>query len=548
MPLAIELTAARSNAFTVTQLAERLDDRFRLLTGGARTALPRQQTLRAVTDWSYDLLFEHEQTVFERLSVFAGGCTLEAAEAVCSDEHLPPADVGDIVGRLVDKSLLVNDGAGRYRLLLTLAQYGRERLAGRDDGEFVRDRHAAYYRRLAELSFVDWRTPQGRNLVWWMGHLTEELDNLRAALEWSIARGDGATAQATAGFTGWFWWHAGRADEGYRWLERALACSALTPPEVRAPAATWAACVALEAGHTDVAAQRVAQAIELNDVYGDHAMQGMAGVVAARLALLDGAVDLAVTHLEHAQQAHQRLGGAWGEGIAASVRAFAATLRGDLATAERENLFSIDRLRTVGDVASLVLVLDQHSRLLLSTGRSAEAESIVREARDVSASHGMRGWESTMSTRLGSLALARGDLDAAGEQFQLAAALARDLAFPAAEAPAIDGLGLVHRHRGELAEAARCHQAARALAARCDTMANVVLSTAHLGHVAEAAGDLDEARRLYGEVFAMARRFDDDRAAALALEGLAGVVASAGDGELAAMLLGYATQRARLDR
>ena len=128
MPLAIELTAARSNAFTVTQLAERLDDRFRLLTGGARTALPRQQTLRAVTDWSYDLLFEHEQTVFERLSVFAGGCTLEAAEAVCSDEHLRTADIGDIVGRLVDKSLLVNDGAGRYRLLLTLAQYGRERL------------------------------------------------------------------------------------------------------------------------------------------------------------------------------------------------------------------------------------------------------------------------------------------------------------------------------------------------------------------------------------------------------------------------------------
>ena len=241
MPLAIELTAARSNAFTVTQLAERLDDRFRLLTGGARTALPRQQTLRAVTDWSYDLLFAHERTVFERLSVFAGGCTLEAAEAVCSDEHLRPADIGDIVGRLVDKSLLVNDGAGRYRLLLTLAQYGRERLTGRHDGLTVRDHHAAYYRRLAELSFVDWRTPQGRNLVWWMGHLTEELDNLRAALEWSIARDDGATAQATAGYTGWFWWHAGRADEGYRWLERALACSDLTPPEVRAPAATWAA-------------------------------------------------------------------------------------------------------------------------------------------------------------------------------------------------------------------------------------------------------------------------------------------------------------------
>ncbi|HEY1281575.1 MAG TPA: BTAD domain-containing putative transcriptional regulator, partial [Acidimicrobiales bacterium] len=132
MPLAIELAAARSRAFTVNQLSERLDDRFRLLTGGARTALPRQQTLRAVADWSYDLLFADERKVFERLSVFTNGCTLEGAEAVCADDELP-ADAGaDIVGRLADKSLVIADGSGRYRLLQTLAHYGRERLAGRD--------------------------------------------------------------------------------------------------------------------------------------------------------------------------------------------------------------------------------------------------------------------------------------------------------------------------------------------------------------------------------------------------------------------------------
>ena len=123
MPLAIELTAAR-NAFPVSQLSERLDDRFRLLTGGARTALPRQQTLRAVTDWSYELLFDHERAVFERLSVFNGGCTLEAAEAVCADDRIAADDVGDIIARLIDKSLLVREASGRYRLLLTLASTG----------------------------------------------------------------------------------------------------------------------------------------------------------------------------------------------------------------------------------------------------------------------------------------------------------------------------------------------------------------------------------------------------------------------------------------
>jgi predicted ATPase len=133
MPLAIELAAARVRAFPVEQLLERLDDRFRLLTGGARTALARQQTLRAVVDWSYDLLFEDERRVFERLSVFAGGCTLEAAEAVCADdEEVPDVSVADIVARLVDKSLVVAEEARRYRVLFTLGQYGRERLAARN--------------------------------------------------------------------------------------------------------------------------------------------------------------------------------------------------------------------------------------------------------------------------------------------------------------------------------------------------------------------------------------------------------------------------------
>ncbi len=188
MPLAIELTAARTNAFTVGQLAERLDDRFRLLTAGARTALPRHQTLRAVTDWSYDLLFDDERTVFERLAVFTGGCNLEAAEAVCADEDLPSTEIGGLVGRLVDKSLVIADGSGRFRLLQTLAQYSRERLDAHG-GDTVRDRHAAYHAGLAELSGVDWRRPGGQSQTWWLACLTTELDNVRAALDWSITRG-----------------------------------------------------------------------------------------------------------------------------------------------------------------------------------------------------------------------------------------------------------------------------------------------------------------------------------------------------------------------
>ena len=184
LPLAIELAAARTRAFPVQQIASRLNDRFRLLTGGSRTALPRQQTLRAVVDWSYELLFDDEQRVFERLSVFLGGCDLATAEAVCADESLDAADLGDIIQTLVDKSLVVAVPRGdelRFTQLQTLAQYGREKLAERaTPNEFAMPwpptmpdcaRSATAHRRRSARLAHDNRSEQ---------------DNLRGALEWAV--------------------------------------------------------------------------------------------------------------------------------------------------------------------------------------------------------------------------------------------------------------------------------------------------------------------------------------------------------------------------
>ena len=155
LPLAIELAAARTRAFPIAQIAARLNDRFRLLTGGSRTALPRQQTLRAVVDWSYELLFEDEQRIFERLSVFPGGCDLETAERVCADDAIAAADVADHVHALVEKSLVVAVpvvGGLRFTQLQTLAQYGFERLTERGDAVRIRDAMAAHFARLCSAS------------------------------------------------------------------------------------------------------------------------------------------------------------------------------------------------------------------------------------------------------------------------------------------------------------------------------------------------------------------------------------------------------------
>lgn len=155
IPLAIELAAARVKVLTVEQIAMRLDDRFRLLTGGSRTALPRQQTLRALIDWSYNLLTEAERTLLRRLSVFAGGWTLEGAESVCAGGEIESYDVLDLLTGLVDKSLvLAQDTSGgiRYHRLETIRQYAREKFQETDEVAAVRDRHLVYYLELAETA------------------------------------------------------------------------------------------------------------------------------------------------------------------------------------------------------------------------------------------------------------------------------------------------------------------------------------------------------------------------------------------------------------
>ncbi len=239
LPLAVELAAARLRSLTVATLAERLDDRFRLLTGGARTALPRQQTLRAVVDWSYDLLFEDERRLFARLSVFAGGCDLEAAEAVCADEKVPTAEILDVLSRLVDKSLAsASDagGDGRFSQLQTLWQYGRDRLIGAGEVGTTCARHGAYYRQMAEKAHDGLRGAPGPI---WRERLTSDLGNLRVALDWFIAAENADAALSLASGMAWLWFINGDPVEGARWLGDALGARGPRRAELEATAQVW---------------------------------------------------------------------------------------------------------------------------------------------------------------------------------------------------------------------------------------------------------------------------------------------------------------------
>ncbi|GHK03797.1 AfsR family transcriptional regulator [Streptomyces sp. Y2F8-2] len=243
LPLAIELAAARLRLLTPRQIADRLDDRFRLLTSGSRTVLPRQQTLRAVVDWSWDLLDERERTVLREVSVFAGGWDLAAAEAVCT------GPVADLIGALVDKSLVVaspGDGDGgtgmRYRMLETIHEYATERAAEAPELRAAAERrHRAWVRALVEEAEPKLRSA---GQLPWIRRLETELDNIRAALYRAIAAGDEEEAGAVVLATGWFWWLRNFRREGTEWTERVLRLGAALDAGATAGSPPWSASAA----------------------------------------------------------------------------------------------------------------------------------------------------------------------------------------------------------------------------------------------------------------------------------------------------------------
>ncbi|MEV6875965.1 BTAD domain-containing putative transcriptional regulator [Amycolatopsis sp. NPDC051128] len=233
MPLAIELAAARLRTMSLDQLATRLDDRFRLLTGGSRTALPRHKTLRAVVDWSWELLTDAERTVLRRLSVFTGGASLEAAERVCAGDDVAAWEVLELLTALTEKSLVVatGDGTPRYRMLGTIKEYAEQRLEEAGETDPVRHAHLGYFTEFAETA--DPHLRRAEQLAW-LAALETEHDNIAAAMRGALAAGDAAGAMRLAAAAGWYWWLGGHKTEGSELIMAATAVPGEVPDEIRA--------------------------------------------------------------------------------------------------------------------------------------------------------------------------------------------------------------------------------------------------------------------------------------------------------------------------
>jgi predicted ATPase/transcriptional regulator with XRE-family HTH domain len=489
LPLAIELAAARARVLPPAALLSRLERRLPLLTGGARDAPARQQTLRDTVAWSYDLLGAEGQAVFRRLAVFAGGWTLEAAEALAGDSGV---DVLEALAALADNSLVRTvggpGGEPRYLMLETVREFALERLEASGEAAAVLERHAALFLALAERAEPELVGPrQGA----WLHRLEAEHDNLRAALGWALAEGDPATGLRLASAIALFWWRRAHWGEGLAWLERALARAGDAPPPVRARALGEAARLAIERGENERAMALEEEALALYRALGDR--RG----IASRLGALGA---------HHAN-------------------------RGDLAAAAPLFEESLALLRELGERQKVATALGNLGHVALLQGDPARAAALLDEALALQRELGDRHGVASTLARLAALAKEQGDVARAAALAEEALALGRELGERPGIAKALQELSYLATLRGDSGRGAALAEEALAIGRQLgdDGTFTVGWALVNLGAAAHGQGDDARARASFEEALAALRGLGDRRGVGVCLHWLGDLAAADGD-------------------
>jgi predicted ATPase/class 3 adenylate cyclase len=491
IPLAIELAAARLKLLSVQQIAAHLDERFRLLTAGSRTALQRHQTLRALIDWSYGLLSDEERTLLQRLSVFAGGWTLAAAEAIGD------GDVLDLLSRLVDKSLVMTDdigGESRYRLLETIRQYSRDRLLEAGDEPSVRDRHRNFFLTVAEQMEPHLHGP---DQAAWFQSLDRDHDNLRAALRWSLDRGD-VEASLRFGASLWHFWDTrGHVSEGRECLDEIL-----TKPTTHAPVQT-----------------RRAQA------------QALSG--AARMAERQSDYERGRERYVASLALWRELGDRTGAAEALNSLGAMTVLTGDRAGAKVLVEESLALFREVGDKRGVAHALNNLADIVSAEGDESGARSLYEESvplfREIRDNRGLAHG----LNNLGGIRARHGDLGDAEALYQESLRLSQQLDDAHAIATVQRSLGSVARARRDYARAEALYDESIESFARMGDRYCGAKSLVGRSEVAYDRGDTVRARTLTEQALTVFRELNFGADATLCLELLGRITGAAhrpGDG------------------
>ncbi len=473
IPLAIELAAAQVRFLTPEEILARLDDRFYLLASASRASVRRQQTLRAMVEWSYNLLTGPERRLFERVSVFAGGFTLEAAEVVCAGGEIGATDILRLLSRLVDCSLVLpepDEGAQvtRYRVLETLRAYGQERLVERGEAEEMRDRHARWMVARAQRAEQAFRRP-GHG--WWLWWVEREHDNVRAALGWALERGQAELAVGLTCPLALSWLLHGQWSEGLDWTRRVLALPEKKPTRERGMLLAHAIELTIFQGDVssnqpsgDLRAVRDwmleyrALAEALHDEELMLGVHGLTYLLEECGVHLEGVPEV---DLEETLEEARRIGHTWGECRGLEALARRALRAGDVDIASLRLNEAVQLARGMGDVWSLAVTLSELGDIERVRGAYRRAGELYEESMEVFAQLGL-GTQPSLIHNLGYVALAAGDYETAQARFTQSLVQYRRLGSLRGAAECLMGLGAVAAVEGRAADAARLYGAGEA--------------------------------------------------------------------------------------
>ena len=464
LPLAIELAAARIKLFPPHALLQRLSGRLKLLTGGATDRPARQQTLRATLDWSYSLLSVEEQSLFSRLSVFAGGCSFEAAEAVCNPQG--DLDLLEGMASLVDKSLLGQRGEDeepRFAMLETVREYAAEKLEERGEGETIRAAHAGYFLHIAEEAEPELIRPNQRT---WLSRLDSELENVRAALRWFLEGGAVEQELRLADALFWFWYAHGYWSEGRRWLEEGLARGDGLVPRARARALYRLGSLTTSQGDHERATPLLEEALGLFWEMGDRT--GSAGVLndLGNIALWRGEYERATALYEQSLRLWRELGNQIVSALALANLGGVAAQLGDLVTARNRFEEALAIHRAAGSTESIAHALGNLGWVALREGHLAEAEALLQETLALGREVGAKQHIALALWYLGKHARQQGQHGQARERLREGLLVARELGERYLTLGLLGEIAMLSVAGGETERAARLKGAEVALRAR----------------------------------------------------------------------------------
>lgn len=540
IPLAIELAAARTKTLSVMEITRELADRFGLLTGGSRTAAARHRTLAAMVDWSYELLSPAERTVFDRLSVFSGGFSVDAAAAVCAGlPDMEAAAVRDCLDRLVNKSLVtVEVGTGdraRYEMLETMREYGSARLHANGEYGKARDQHAEYFLAVGEEGG---RQVRGPDQPKWLATLQRETGNLDTALDWLLGRGRAEPAQRMAGALAWYWWIRADHQNGMRRLLAALALDGReTSPTVYATALAWASHLAQNAHDLDTAVRLGRQALDVGAAAGSSdADLALASAFLAHALMRQGHHDEAAPHIARAFDGLDEATDHWVLASSYIVAGLGVFWQGDVERATELFTHALTHYRLSGDQWGVLRALFRLGAVNECRGRYHDATALAEEGLDLARSLGLAEMVAARLADLGRLAILRGDPGAARDLLHESLNTA---AWIGAEEPTVgarNSLGILARGEKDLERARALHASALESYERMALSREAGLSRVCLGLVLLDLAKTAEAQGHFESAAANAETVHDPWTLAMAFEALARTVVRTDRTRAAALL------------